>query len=52
VCGGPRQSGALAQFGQPAGGLGHRVQYAHRFVEDADTAILSHREILAFRIVR
>ncbi len=50
--GGARQTGALAQFGQTARRLGDRVQYAHRFVEHADTAILSHREILASRIVR
>jgi hypothetical protein len=28
------------------------VQYPHGFVENADAAILSHREILASRIVR
>ncbi|BBY96747.1 hypothetical protein MFAL_02140 [Mycolicibacterium fallax] len=52
VGGGPRQPGALAEFGQAARRLGDRVQHPHRFVEDADTAILSHREILTSRIVR
>ncbi len=28
------------------------MQYAHRFVQNADTAILSHREILTSRILR
>ena len=50
--GGARQAGAIAQFGQPAWRLGDRVQHTHRFVEHADTAILSHIEILASRNVR
>ena len=49
---GARQAGAIAQFGQPAWRLGDRVQHTHRFVEHADTAILSHIEILASRNVR
>ena len=52
VRGGPGQSGAVAQFGQPARGIGDGMQYAHGFVEDADAAILSHREILASRMLR
>jgi hypothetical protein len=28
------------------------VQHAHRFVEDADAAMLSHKEILTSRILR
>ena len=52
VRGGPRQSGAVAQFGQPARGLGDGMQYPHGFVEHADAAILSHREILASRMLR
>lgn len=50
--GGSGQSGPFTQFGQAARRLCDGVQYAHRFVEHADAAILSHREILAFRIVR
>ena len=50
--GGPRQPGAFAQFGQATGRLGNRVQQSHGFVQHADTAILSHKEILAFQIVR
>ena len=52
VRGGTRQSRALAQLGKPARRIGDRMQDAHGFVEDADAAILSHREILASRIVR
>ncbi len=52
VRGRPRQTGAFAQFGQSAGRLGDRMQQPHGFVQHADTAILSHREILAFQIVR
>jgi hypothetical protein len=54
---GPRQSGAFAEFGQATAGLGDRVQHTHRFVEDADAAIvshiiISHMKILASQIVR
>ena len=52
VRGRPRQVGAFAQIRQAARGLGHGVQHAHRFVQHADAAILSHREILASQIVR
>jgi hypothetical protein len=44
--GGPGQAGSCTQLGEPAGGLGNRVQYPHGFVEHADAAILSHIEIL------
>ena len=47
-----RQAGALAEFGQPAWRVGHRVQHTHRFVQHADAAILSHKEILTSQIVR
>ena len=50
--GGTRQAGALAQFGQPTRRVGHRMQHTHRFVQHADAAILSHKEILASQIVR
>jgi len=52
VRGGARKPGAFAEFGQTARGIGNRVQYPHGFVENADTAILSHREILASRMLR
>ena len=52
VRGGARKSGALAEFGQTARGIGNRVQYPHGFVENADAAILSHREILTSRMLR
>ena len=52
VSGGAGQARPFAKFGKPARRLGHRVQHAHRFVENADTAILSHREILASRMLR
>lgn len=52
VGGGPGEAGPLHQFGQPTRRLRDRVQYAHRFVEHADAAIISHREILASRNVR
>jgi hypothetical protein len=50
--GGARKAGALTQFGQPARRLGHGVQHTHRFVQHADAAILSHKEILTSQIVR
>jgi hypothetical protein len=46
VRGGPRQAGPGAQVREPAWSLGDGVQHAHGFVEHADTAILSHIEIL------
>lgn len=52
VSGGPGKPGALAQFRQPAGGVADGRQDLHRFVEDADTAMLSHGTILAFQIMR
>jgi hypothetical protein len=52
VRGGSGQSGSLTQFGQPAGGFRDRVQQPHTFVEYADSAMLSHKEILASRIMR
>ena len=36
----------------PQGDSAIAVQYAHGFVEDADAAMLSHKEILASRILR
>ena len=52
VCGGPWQAGALAKVGEPTRRVRHRMQHAHRFVQHADAAILSHREILASQNVR
>ena len=52
VGGGSRQVGAFAQIRQAARGLGHSVQHSHGFVQHADTAILSHKEILASQNVR
>jgi hypothetical protein len=50
--GGAWQTGALAEFGEPAWRVGDRVEHTHRFVEYAYAAILSHKEILASQIVR
>lgn len=52
VCGGPGQVGSIAEFGQSAGRFRDRVQHANGFVEDTDTAMLSHKEIIASRILR
>ena len=52
VCRRPRQVGAFAEIRKAARGLGHGMQYPHRFVQHADAAILSHKEILASQIVR
>ncbi|EUA14078.1 transcriptional regulator, IclR family domain protein [Mycobacterium xenopi 4042] len=52
VRGGPGQAGAFAQFSQAARRFRDRVQHTHSFVEHPDAAILSHKEILASRIVR
>src|ERR1700757_812663 len=52
IRGGPGHPGSLAQFGQPARRFRDRVQHDHGFVEDADAAMLSHKEILASRILR
>jgi hypothetical protein len=52
VCRRPRQVGAFAQIRKAARGLGHGMEHPHRFVQHADTAILSHKEILASQIVR
>jgi hypothetical protein len=49
---GPGQAGPITQFGQPTWRFRDYVQDAYGFVEDADTAMLSHKEILASRIVR
>ena len=46
VRGGARQAGALAQLGQPARLGGRRPQHPHGFVEHADAAMLSHKQIL------
>ena len=48
----PWQLGAFAEIRQAAWGLGHRVKHAHGFVQHADAAILSHKEILSSQIVR
>ena len=49
---GAGQVGAFAEIRQPTGGLGHGVEHPHRFVQHADAAILSHKEILPSQIVR
>lgn len=46
-----RKPGASAEIAERAGLLGHRVQNTHRFVENTDAAMLSHRSILSSRIV-
>lgn len=52
VCGGAGETRAFAQFREPAGRVAYGGQDLHRFVEDADAAMLSHVTILTFQILR
>ncbi|BEK90086.1 proline dehydrogenase [Nocardia seriolae] len=51
VRGGAGQAGAGAQLVEAAGLLGYGVQDGHGFVQNPDTAMLSHRTILASRML-